>query len=362
MVAAIWIDRISNCRSALHRVATQGAGFADGVPAVRAQLILAVGDFMAGRWDDCADMIERATEHLAKEHFPMLLWTAWHAEALLAAGRGDAPRCAALCDRMRQWSIPRGLGVVDRYVAQAAGLCALGQRDFETAFRHYASISAPGVFELNEPLALWAVLDLVESAERTGRHTAAVEHVDVAYSSGIDAISPRLSLLCAGAKALVADDDVASQLFDEALSSAGSDQWPFDRARIELNYGEHLRRTRCITASRVHIHAALVVFEGLGAIPWEQRARAELNATSPTRHSLNGSTPTGLTPREQEIALLGAQGLTNREIGERVFLSPRTVGAHFYRIFPKLDITTRAALRDALTVRDQAGDTIPVVI
>ncbi|MGW3667971.1 helix-turn-helix domain-containing protein [Streptomyces sp. NPDC005141] len=104
-------------------------------------------------------------------------------------------------------------------------------------------------------------------------------------------------------------------------------------------------------AARPLLGAALHVFERLGAHPWTERARAELRAAGVTpgttsRTSLDALAE--LTARQVQIARLAAAGLTNREIGERIFLSPRTVGFHLYRVFPKLGITSRGQLRDAL--------------
>ena len=125
-----------------------------------------------------------------------------------------------------------------------------------------------------------------------------------------------------------------------------ADRWPFELARVELAYGERLRRDRATMASRRHLAAALDTFESLGARPWAARAVGELRVTGLTRPSIRGPAP--LTAQEREIALLAATGLSNKQIGERLFLSHRTIGAHLYRIFPKLGITSRAALRDAL--------------
>ena len=100
--------------------------------------------------------------------------------------------------------------------------------------------------------------------------------------------------------------------------------------------------------SRPHLAAALEIFERLGASPWASRAAGELRATGQTQPRADQPASDSLTPQERQIALLAAAGLTNKEIGQRLFLSHRTVGAHLYQIFPKLGITTRAALRDAL--------------
>lgn len=147
---------------------------------------------------------------------------------------------------------------------------------------------------------------------------------------------------------MAAPNNLAGDMFEDALADTASHHWPFDRARVELAYGEHLRRQRAMTASRVHLVAALELFERLAAAPWSARTRVELQATGQTRQSHDGSESTTLTPQEREIAMLAATGLTNREIGARLYLSPRTVGAHLYRVFPKLGITSRAGLRDAL--------------
>ena len=92
----------------------------------------------------------------------------------------------------------------------------------------------------------------------------------------------------------------------------------------------------------------LEVFERLGAKPWIARASSELRATGQTRAQVGSPDRDALTAQELEIATLAASGLTNKQIGDRLYLSHRTVGAHLYRIFPKLGITSRAALRDAL--------------
>jgi DNA-binding CsgD family transcriptional regulator len=355
-VAAIWVDRLDGCRNALATVAHGGAGTVDGVAVARAQLMLAIGDFMSGQWQESADMTRRAHVHFETEPFPLLEWIAWHTDALLSAGRGDPDACAEACARMRQLSVPRGAGVVDRFVAQASGLCASGQGSFDEAFGLFASISPPGTFAADEPFALWVLMDLVEAAERSGRHHEAVAHVEAARAAGLARISSRLALLCAGAEAMIADDATAPAAFARALGCPGARVWAFDRARIELAFGEHLRRRRRTGPARAHLQAALESFDRIGAAPWARRARTELSATSRTRQRSPALDLVELTPQELEIAQLGATGLTNRQIGERLFISPRTVSAHLYRIFPKLGIGTRAGLRDALTGPSRVPD------
>ena len=113
---------------------------------------------------------------------------------------------------------------------------------------------------------------------------------------------------------------------------------------------ERLRRSRATNASRVQLTAALETFRDLGARPWATRASHEVRATGLTHDGTTGDRGAGaLTAQEHQIAMLAASGLSNKQIGSRLYLSPRTVGAHLYRVFPKLGITSRAALRDALS-------------
>jgi len=100
--------------------------------------------------------------------------------------------------------------------------------------------------------------------------------------------------------------------------------------------------------ARVQLNAAHGVFERLRARPWMDRASAELRATGQTKPRAGDNVLDCLTPQEFEIASLAASGLTNKQIAERLFLSHRTVGGHLHRVFPKLGVATRAALRDAL--------------
>jgi DNA-binding NarL/FixJ family response regulator len=115
--------------------------------------------------------------------------------------------------------------------------------------------------------------------------------------------------------------------------------------------GERLRRHRANSTARVQLTAALDAFERLDARPWKKRAGLELRALGAGVTAAEDCGVDPLTPQERVIAMLAATGLTNKEIGRRLYLSHRTVGAHLYRVFPKLGISSRAALRDALGPR-----------
>ena len=105
---------------------------------------------------------------------------------------------------------------------------------------------------------------------------------------------------------------------------------------------------KATTDARAHLTAALDAFQRLGAEPWVARAGSELRATGLTIGNRAENGPASLTPQQLQIATLAAAGLTNKQIGERLYLSPRTVAAHLHQVLPKLGVTTRAALRDAL--------------
>jgi len=114
-------------------------------------------------------------------------------------------------------------------------------------------------------------------------------------------------------------------------------------------YGEWLRRERRRTDARVHLRAAIDGFRRLGAVPWAERAEAELRATGETVRKRDASALDQLTPQELQIAGLVADGLTNREIAAQLFLSPRTVDYHLHKVFTKLGVASRTELvRDGL--------------
>ena len=119
-------------------------------------------------------------------------------------------------------------------------------------------------------------------------------------------------------------------------------------ARLQLAQGAWLRRHRRLTESREPLRTARETFAALGAGTWADRSDQELRASGETGWRPVASPREQLSTQEAQIARLAAQGLSNREIGERLFLSHRTVGSHLYRIFPKLEVTSRMQLAQVL--------------
>jgi DNA-binding CsgD family transcriptional regulator len=129
-------------------------------------------------------------------------------------------------------------------------------------------------------------------------------------------------------------------------------RWPLYRARLLLALGQWLRRQRRIAESRAPLRAARDAFDALGVAPWGERARQELRASGESSRRRTPDTRDELTPQELQIAQMAAEGLTNREIGQKLYLSHRTVGSHLYRLFPKLGVTSRAQLATAMQSLD----------
>ena len=150
-------------------------------------------------------------------------------------------------------------------------------------------------------------------------------------------------------RAMLAPQDQAEALFEAALR-ADLTAWPLIRSRTQLVYGEWLRRHRRALESRDHLRAARDMFDALGAIPWSERARRELRAAGEVSRRRAPDARDQLTPHELQIAQLAAEGLTNREIGQRLYLSHRTVSSHLHRIFPKLGVASRSELRTMVSL------------
>ena len=347
--AALYPDRLADLRDPSWKVVLQGR---DGGPARRhigALMHLCLDDYLTGRWDECAELADEGTQLCQESGYPFFAWYFWYCRAVVAAPRGDYATADRLAERITRFATPRGVGTALHYARHVDALTDIARGNFESAYRHAAAVSPAGTLASHAPHALWAAMDLVEAAVRTNRRAEAAAHVRAMQESDMAALSPRLALLAGGSAALSADeDDDAIGLFANALALPGIERWPFDLARVRLAYGERLRRARANSDSRAPLSMAYDAFALLDARPWMERASKELRASGWIAPRTTATAGRVLTPQEREIADLAAAGLSNKQIAERLYLSHRTVGAHLYQIFPKLGISSRAALRDAL--------------
>lgn len=344
--AAVAMDALCDYRYLVSRMIERerdGGAIAMVIPAL---MLLCHDSYVHGQWDEA--------ESLAQEGLDLAAVYGYHfwerqIRALLASGaalRGDVDLARTRSEETTTWAAPRGVEVTEAYGRSARHLAAMGQGDYEEAHVQVARIDPPGAPSPGIP-GRWVVLDLVEAAVRTGRMDQARAHVAAAQEAGIHRISPRIAMITGGAAAVAADEKEAGPLFEAALSLPQAARWPWEHARIQLAYGQWLRRTRDPRA-RLYLSAALETFDRIGAKAMAQRARNELRATGVATSTGPDAPTAALTVQERQIAELAAIGLTNKQIGERLFLSHRTVGSHLHRLYPKLGITSRAALRAAL--------------
>ncbi|GHD82781.1 ATP-binding protein [Streptomyces goshikiensis] len=291
----------------------------------------------------------RAAEALQLAEYYDLAHRAAHLRAALAmpaAVRGEEERVRTLTGEALEYTRPRGVGRGTADALWALGVLELGLGRADTALERLEAAAE----EVGHPLLRLLLLpDVVEAAVRAGRPERASE---AARALGEWATALGQDALAASARrclALTGPDGEAEGHFIAALAlhEGGSD---YDRARTALLYGEWLRRLRRQIDARDQLRAALDAFERLGARPWADRARTELGAAGgETGLTVHEDGPISLlSPQEREVVRLAAAGASNREIGAQLFLSPRTVGHHLYRAFPKLGVTSRTELADLL--------------
>ncbi|MGR6919234.1 LuxR C-terminal-related transcriptional regulator [[Actinomadura] parvosata] len=224
----------------------------------------------------------------------------------------------------------------------------MAEGDYDTAYAQFRSAFTNDGDPVHHHVSYTVLAELAAAAVRRGRREDAAELLERSARRLGTGMSARITALLNRGRALLAEPDHAEPYFQAALADDTGEQWPFERAQTRLDYGEWLRRQRRIAEARPLLTTALDTFQRLGARPWIERAKAELRAAGiEAASSVVPSAVTELSP-QQQIVQLAARGLTNREIGERLFLSPRTVGSHLYRVFPKLGITARSQLRDVV--------------
>jgi DNA-binding CsgD family transcriptional regulator len=314
--------------------------------------LLALRGTVAARladWDvaiTSADESRRLADELEE---PMWAAGAETVRSLVAGMRGDeelAERAAAEAERT---GLARGANFLLALGQFGRVQAALGASRHADAFE-----PSERLFDADDPaydpvMATWLIADLAEAAfhlDRLGEGRARVAEVEA--QAGDDP-GVWIALGLRHARAMLAEgSDAAADRFAEALA-ADLGRWPFQRARLQLAHGQWLRRERRIAESRAPLRAARDAFDALGCSAWADQARRELRASGESsRRRADPSARDELTAQELQIAQLAADGLSNREIGQRLFVSHRTVGSHLYRIFPKLGITRRNELEGAL--------------
>lgn len=357
LAGAAWLDDDSESAFALADAAYDRL-IAQGAYAAAANIgpIRAATAWDVGRWDDALEFARDATRVAEAAGGGMLRATGDMIAGLVLAARGDS---AAVPVRTRA-----ALGIVERdecrsvaaRVEQALGLSALATGDYSAAYAHLSRLFREDGTPLHWHISYFGIADLAAAAVRADQ----VEAGRVLLRRVLERFPPepatRLRHLSLRARALLAEtDDEAHALFDAARSDPAGSRWPFERAQLFLGFGSWLRRRRRVADAKPLLTQAHELFDALGAVPWAARAAAELRASHVDVSARSGSLD-DLTAQQREIVLLAGQGLTNREIAARMYLSPRTVASHLYRSFPKLGIRDRWQLRDVIDDGRRSGD------
>jgi DNA-binding CsgD family transcriptional regulator len=268
-----------------------------------------------------------------------------YAAIALAAWRGDDTASARIESTLRD-ATARGEGVVIANMAWAQAVLHNGHGRYAHALT--AAVRASS-FNGDLGPSSWALVEMVEAAARSGMTDAAATALtrlsEMTSASGTDwALG-----IEARSRALLSDGDKAEARYREAVAWLTRTRLRPDLARAHLLYGEWLRRERRRGEAREQLRTAYGLLEAMGMDAFAERARRELLATGETPRKRTGVViDQQLTPQEAQIARLARDGLSNPEIGARLFISARTVQYHLGKVFTKLDVGSRGELHRVL--------------
>jgi DNA-binding CsgD family transcriptional regulator len=311
---------------------------------------------LAGSWPRVyLGQLDRAREEsgeglaLAEESGEWIVWLGVKATgSLVAALRGETEAAARMLGELRAHRLFPGMPFAAVMAQQVEGLLALFDgrateaydaisRAFDPADPHYHSVSR------------WLLApDLADAAVSAGTVQQARELLDGLPELAARLPSEMMVVAQAYTEAVLAPDDTAEERYTAALAALPAG-WALARARLHLHHGRWLRRQRRNVDARSPLRSARDEFERIGARPWAETAREQLRAAGESSGRRHANTSDRLSAQEMQIAVLASQGLSNREIAQRLFISHRTVGAHLYRIYPRLGITSRGRLAAALS-------------
>ncbi|MGP4024176.1 AAA family ATPase [Actinomadura sp. 3N407] len=258
--------------------------------------------------------------------------------AWLAAVRGDSAGAERLA--VRVLDDPRQHGMAAAQATWALGLVDLMGGDPRRALERFEGVceGSPG-----RDIMVRAVPDHIEAAVRVGDTARAQRFMPGLADWATYTKSPAAFALLLRCQGLLDDGEAADRRFEESLAAERCG--PYDHARTRLLFGEWLRRHRRRTAAKEQLLKAYETFDRIGAHGWLPRVRAELTALGETAPGeVAAGSAAGLTPQELQVVRRAALGMSNREIAAELFLSPRTVGHHLYKAYPKLGVRRRAEL------------------
>ena len=302
-------------------------------------------------WDVAIPAAEEARRLATELREPQWAASADTVDSIIAGIRGDQDGAERAASRAERVAVPTGANITVAFAQFGRIFAALGAGRHAAAYEAAERLLDPASPAHHPVIGCWLIGDLAEAAVHAGRTTPARARVKQVEAASGDIAGTCIAVGLMHARALLAQDPgEAAARFGEALS-ADLTHWPLQRARLLLAYGQWLRRQRRIAESRAPLRDARDAFDAMGCAAWGDQARRELRASGETSRRRGADARDQLTAQELQIAQLAAQGLSNREIGQRLYLSHRTIGTHLYRIFPKLGITSRGELASALSSR-----------
>ena len=335
----LWDDETWHALTSLEVRLARNAGALTVLPLAltyRAVVDVYGGDFAAASaLVDEADAIVEATGR------PPLASTS----LALAAWRGREDRALELFEAARQDARKRGEGITITTAGFATAVLYNGLGRYDEALA-----AAQDACERDElGLLAWTLVELIEAAARSGQFdVAALAFQRLSERTRLSGTDWALGIE-ARSQALLSDGQVAENLYVEAIERLGRSRIKVHLARAQLVYGEWLRRRGRRIDARAPLRAAYELFTTMGAEAFAERAHRELLATGERVRSRSADTLDQLTSQETQIALLARDGLSNPEIGARLFVSPRTVEYHLHKVFAKFGITSRTELHLVLT-------------
>lgn len=332
----VWDDESWDVLSARHVELARAAGALTELPVAlssRAVMLLAAGELTAAESliQEAETVIEATGERVAP-----------HGALGLAAFQGRPGEASTLIEDTTRDVMRRGEGVGLTIAEWAEAVLNNGIGNYEKAM-----IAAQRAAEHPADIGVsaWAAVELIEAAVRSGATAAAADTLSrltemtsasrTDWALGVEARS----------RALLSAGEQAERLYREAIERLGRTRMRAELARAHLLYGEWLRRERRRTEARTQLRAAHGMLEAMGMHAFAERARRELQATGETaRKRAGGVSGEQLTAQETQVARLARDGLSNPEIGARLFISGRTVQYHLRKVFAKLDISSRSQL------------------
>ncbi len=337
----LWDDEAWETLSIRHVTLARDAGMLSALPIAlntRVGTHLNAGELAAAA--SVVDEVEMIVEATGSQIVP-------YGAIGLAAWQGREAPAAELFDVSMTEVLRRGEGVGITAIAWARAQLYNGLGRYAEALAA-AEQASEHPDERHFFFSTWGLLELIEAAARTGNRQRAADALE-RLTESTSACETEWALgVAARSRALLSDGEVADRLYREAIDRLGRTRVRWALARAHLLYGEWLRRETRRTDARQQLRIARQMFTAMGAEGFAERARRELLATGETARKRSVENAGQLTVQEAQVAELAREGLSNVEIGARLFISPRTVEYHLGKVFTKLGINSRMQLHRAL--------------